>query len=113
MYAYAEMIVERPGVRALPLAALTYRGDQTFCWMYENGHAVRTEIQKGVSDDEWIEVTKRRVPGPPSRCAAKVPWSRIDGSEQVILGDVSILTDGARVRVESTAGPTEVAHVGR
>ena len=47
MYAYAEVIIERPGVRALPLAALTYRGDQAFCWKYENGKAVRTEIRDG------------------------------------------------------------------
>ena len=62
MYAYAKVIIERPGVRALPLAALTYSGDQTFCWMYENGQALRTEIQTGVSDGEWIEVTNRQRP---------------------------------------------------
>ena len=32
-------------------------GDKTFCWMYNDGHAERTEIQTGVSDGEWIEVT--------------------------------------------------------
>ena len=67
MYAYAKVIIERPGVRALPVAALTYRGDKAFCWRYENGHAVRTEIQTGVSDGEWIEVTNRRVPTSPGR----------------------------------------------
>ncbi len=62
MYAYAEVIVERPGVRALPLAALTYRGDQASYWRYENGKAVRTEIETGVSDGKWIEVTNRQRP---------------------------------------------------
>ena len=61
MYAYAKVIIERPGVRALPLAALTYSGDQTYCWKYENGQAVRTEIQTGVSDGEWIEVTNLQL----------------------------------------------------
>ena len=32
MYAYAKVIIDRPGVRALPLAALTHSGDQTYCW---------------------------------------------------------------------------------
>ena len=62
MYAYAKVIIERPGVRALPLAALTHSGEKTFCWKYENGKAVRTEIQTGVSDGEWIEVTNRQLP---------------------------------------------------
>ena len=97
MYAYGKVIIERPGVRALPLDALAYSGDQTFCWRYENGKAVRTEIQTGVSDGEWIEVTNRRAPGPREAPSSKVPWTPIDGSEQVILGDLSILAEGAPV----------------
>ena len=58
MYAYAKVIIERPGVRALPVSALTYSGEKTFCWTYQDGHAVRTEIRTGVSDGQWIEVTK-------------------------------------------------------
>src|SRR5262249_35760993 len=61
MYAYADVIVERSDVRALPLDALDPEGDQNFCWQYVNGKAVRTEIRTGVSDGEWIEVTNRRV----------------------------------------------------
>src|SRR5207248_1120008 len=65
MYAYGKVIIERPGVRALPLEALSYSGDQTYCWRYEHGQAVRTEIETGVSDGEWIEVTNRRLPAAP------------------------------------------------
>ena len=50
-----------PDVRALPKAALTHAGGKSFIWRYENGHAVRTEIQTGIEDGEWIEVTNRRV----------------------------------------------------
>ena len=96
MYAYAEMVIERPKIWAVPLAALNFRGDQSFCWIHENGRAKRIEVQRGVSDDEWIEVTKRRVPGPPGRLAAKISWTPIDGSEEVIVGDTSILTDTHR-----------------
>jgi HlyD family secretion protein len=106
MYAYGKVIIERPGVRALPLGALSYSGDQTFCWRYEDGQAVRTEIETGVSDGTWIEVTNRRAPSP----TGDVPWTPFDGSERVILGDLSILTDGARVNVAPAAGETKVAH---
>ena len=98
MYAYAEVIIERPGVRTLPLAALTHRGDQASYWKYEDGKAVQTEIETGISDGQWIEVTHRRVPASRTAPAGKRPWTSIDGSEQVILGDLSILTEGSPVQ---------------
>ena len=106
MYAYAKVIIERPGVRALPLAALIHSGDKTFCWTYKDGHAERTEIQTGVSDGEWIEVTNLQRP-----TASNVdhPWKPINGSEQVILGDLSILADGSPVEVAPATGAAKVA----
>ena len=59
---------------------------------------MRTEIQTGVSDGEWIEVTNLEVPPCPVRDDEE-PWAPVDGSEQVILGDLSILTDGTPVEV--------------
>jgi HlyD family secretion protein len=99
MYAYADVIIDRPGVRVLPLAALVYKGDQTFCWRYEKGKAVRTEIQTGVSDSEWIEINKQRTPDPRGGRPVKRRWTPINGSEQVILGDLSLLTNGAPVQI--------------
>jgi HlyD family secretion protein len=106
MYAYAKVIIERPGVRALPVSALTYSGDKTFCWNYENGRAVRTEIQTGVSDGEWIEVTNRQLP---TTANVDNSWAPINGSEKVILGDLSILTDGDPVDVAPAPGGVKVA----
>jgi hypothetical protein len=106
MYAYAKVIIERPGVRALPLAAFTYSGDQAFCWKYDNGHAVRTEARTGVSDGEWIEVTNLQLP--PTANGAD-PWAPVNGSEQVILGDLSILADGGAVEVAPATGESKPA----
>ena len=100
MYAYGKVVIERPGVRALPLEALVYSGDRTFCWMDENGRAMRTEIETGVSDGDWIEVTHRR---------RHDSWTQMDGSEKVIVGDLSVLTDGAPVRVAPATGKAKVA----
>ena len=109
MYAYVKVIIERPDVRALPVDALVHSGDQTYCWLYENGKAVRTEVETGVSDDEWIEVTNRRPPVPPEAPGDEVPWTPIDGTEQVILGDLSILADGAPVEVAPATAETKPA----
>ena len=105
MYSYAEVIIERPGVRALPVATLTYSGDKTFCWMYKDGRAERHEIRTGVNDGDWIEVTNLQRP-----TASKVdhPWVPINGSEQVILGDLSILADGEPVEVAPSSEGTKV-----
>src|SRR5262249_7642780 len=100
------------GVRALPLTALDRSGDQTFFWRYQNGHALRTEIQTGVSDGTWIEVTNRRVPPSQAAPAGEESWAPIDGSEAVIRGDLSILTDGATVRVAPATSEVKVAHAG-
>ncbi|MDR3638357.1 MAG: efflux RND transporter periplasmic adaptor subunit [Isosphaeraceae bacterium] len=108
MYAYGKVVIEHDGVRALPLNALTYSGDQTFCWRYENEKAVRTEIQTGISDGDWIEVTNRRVASAQAD-QTDDGWVPMDGSEEVILGDLSILTDGAVVRVDATPSAPKVA----
>ncbi len=113
MYAYAQVIIDRPGVRALPVAAVTYLADQAFCWRYEKGVAVRTEIRTGVSDGTWIEVTKRRLPAPSQAPASQAAWTAIDGSEQVILGDLSILINGAPVKVLAETGGKQDVGSGR
>ena len=105
MYAYVKVIIERPHVQALPIDAVFSSGDQSFCWRYESGKAVRTELATGVSDDDWIEVTNLRPPVDPEAPSDTVPWTPIDGTEHVILGDLSGLADGAPVEVlPATAG---------
>ena len=122
MYAYAKVTIERPGVWALPVSALMHLGDRTilqvgqksFCWTYRDGRAKRIEVETGVIGDrdpssgvQWIEVTRSRVPGPQE--AANQPWTPIDGTEQLILGDLSILADGSPVKVATASDKTKVA----
>jgi HlyD family secretion protein len=113
MYAYARVIIERPGVRALPVSALVHLGDKTvlqvgeksFCWLYEDGHAKQFEVERGVSDGEWIEVTNRR----PALSAGDEPWTPFDGNERVILGNLSILVEGGPVEIAPDANATKAA----
>ncbi len=105
MYAYGEVTVERPDVRALPKAALTHAGGKSFIWRYVDGRAERTEIQTGVEDGEWIEVTNRRVP---PKGQEKERWEPIDPSIQVLMGTkLSTLTEGAPVRLAESPAPDE------
>ena len=83
MYAYGKVVVERPDVRALPKSAFTHAGGKSFIWRYENGHAVRTEVQTGIRDGEWIEVTNRHIK---SKSPEEEQWTPIDGLGTGALG---------------------------
>ncbi|WP_435011990.1 efflux RND transporter periplasmic adaptor subunit (plasmid) [Tundrisphaera lichenicola] len=96
MYSYTNVIIERPDVRALPVSALAFAGDKSFCWMLMEGHAKKAEIRTGVSDGEWIEVIDIRRP---STLKGGGAWSPVDGSEHVILGDLSILAEDEPIEV--------------
>lgn len=93
MYVYGMVMIERPKVYAVPLAAVTQLGNQNVCYVLENGKAVKTPIQTGASDGHWIEVAGKKVEG---------NWMTFNGTEEVILGDLSDLVDGEPVQVTST-----------
>jgi HlyD family secretion protein len=117
MYAYANVRIERPDVRALPIAALMHLdddtfcdkkdcprehtrvsalmnvGEKTYCWIYEGGRSVRAEVRTGVSDGEWIEATGLQRPSE----GGGDRWMPVDGKEQVILGDLTLLAEGGPV----------------
>ncbi len=68
---------------------------------------MRTEIQTGIADGEWVEVTNRRVKSE-STGKEQEMWVPIEPSEQVLTGSkLSTLTDGAPVRLARSPAPTE------
>ncbi len=93
MYAYAQVIIERPKVLAVPVLALVHEDEKAFYWSYQDGRASKVQVETGVSDGQWIEVTSRNLS---QSAAGDAGWAPINGSEQVILGDLSLLSEGAR-----------------
>jgi HlyD family secretion protein len=93
MYAYGNVLIHRNNVRAVPLAAVVELGNQNCCYLYEDGKAVQTSVQTGINDGKWVEVIKKRVKG---------VWTDFAGTEEVVLGDLSELTDGQAVQVVKT-----------
>jgi HlyD family secretion protein len=96
MYAYGSVFIERPDVRALPVSAVTQIGNQTYCYLALDGKAVRTPVQTGVSDGAWVEVTGKLVR---SAGSPEGTWEAFDGTEVVIDGDLSGISDGVPVTV--------------
>ena len=99
MYAYAKIVIERPNVRAVPISATEHTGDKTFCWLHDKGHAKRTEIRTGVTDGKYIELVSLVEATNLKDSEVDQPWIPVNGSEQVILGDLSVLTDGGAVEI--------------
>ena len=98
MYAYGSVLIERSNVRALPVSAVTQIGNQTYCYLAIDGKAVRTAVQTSVSDGSWVEVTGRLVR---SSGSTEGSWEPFDGTEAVIDGDLSGISDGDRVTFDS------------
>jgi RND family efflux transporter MFP subunit len=93
MYVYTKVLVQRPDVFALPQKALTVLGNQTYCFLLQNNKAVKTPTEVGISDGTWVEVDKMKIGD---------PWIKVTGDEDVIVGDLSELTDGQTVKVAQT-----------
>jgi hypothetical protein len=102
MYANASVVLDRPGVWSLPLPAVASSGGRSYCWILQDGHVTRTEINTGLSDGTWIEVERRASSAETAR-ADESHWMPLDGSEPVILGDLSALKEGGAVRVDFAA----------
>jgi HlyD family secretion protein len=97
MYAYGSVLIERPHVRALPVSTVTQIGNQAYCYLAVNGKAMRTPVQTGVSDGAWVEVSGKldRPSG-----SSEGTWVAFDGTEAVIDGDLSEISDGVLVSVD-------------
>ena len=78
MHAYGSVLIERPGVRALPVSAVTQIGNQTYCYLAAaDGKAAHAPVQTGVSDGAWVEVTGKLVR---SAGASEGTWEAFGGS---------------------------------
>jgi HlyD family secretion protein len=90
MYAYGSLTIDRSQVKAVPLSAVLEVGNQFGCYLFANGKAVWTQVQTGVNDGEWVEVIQKRL---------KDKWVDFDGSEQIIVNNLSAITDGSSVQI--------------
>lgn len=98
MYAFGTVELTRVGVWGVPLQAVFQRGNQSYCYVLADGKAVLLPVQLGIDDGAWVEVTKK--------CSRDV-WLPFNGSEQILVGELSQMSDGEPVRVNSSAPAPE------
>jgi HlyD family secretion protein len=98
MYAYGAIELNRSKVRAIPSSATVQIGNRMCCYVVDKGKARRTQIQTGITDGDWVEVVKK---GAFPTSGTPGPWQDFDGSEQIIVGDLSEISDGEHVAVDA------------
>ena len=90
MYVNTKVLVQRSNVYALPQQTLLVSGNQTYCYLLRGTKAVKTPVLAGISDGTWVEVDQMKIDD---------PWKKVTGDEDVILADLSELTDGQTVKI--------------
>ncbi len=93
MYVYAQIINKLPDGWTLPVSAVVKQGDSTICFLIEGGKAVRTPVQIGRSDGQYVSVLKRQRSGSPPA------WEALTGNETVAARAAGLL-DGQPVEVD-------------
>lgn len=89
MYVYGRVFIDQTDARVLPQETLIVLGNETYCYVVEDGKAVRTAVRRGISEGSWAEVLRKKVGD---------SWTEFDGDETVITGDLAELADGQAVR---------------
>lgn len=94
MYAYARIRGQAAKSLAIPAAAVESRDGAHFCFLVENGKAVRTPIKIGARQGALVEVVQKqtRAPGEPAR------WENLTGQEWLPPVYPSQWIDGQSVR---------------
>jgi HlyD family secretion protein len=92
-YVNASITAPMPEAWVLPANAVVKQADQTVCFLYSDGKAVRLPIQPGRTDGTWTEVFRKQKSGVPGA------WEDWTGREDVLSGPAATLTDGQAVSV--------------
>jgi HlyD family secretion protein len=95
MYVYAQINNKLSDAWTLPVSAIAKQGESTVCFLIEGGKAVRTPVQVGRSDGQFVIVLKRQKPGSPP------VWDEFTGNETVAARAAGLL-DGQSVEVNSS-----------
>jgi HlyD family secretion protein len=96
MYVYARITCPLPEAWTLPVSAVVKQDSAMVCFRTVDGKAVRTPVQVGRGDGQFIEVLKYQTAGsPPS-------WETWTGKEEVAVRAAG-LTDGQIVQPEPGA----------
>lgn len=99
MYAHASIEADQKGAWTIDTAAITTRDGQTYCFLVENGKAVKTIVKTGPRVESEVQLLKRLIP--PAKPGGKAKWIDFIGNEPIITKSSGELADGQEVRLSA------------
>jgi multidrug efflux pump subunit AcrA (membrane-fusion protein) len=106
-YVTVTITVDRKQVWALPSNAILFLGGQDYAvFMRIDGKVVRVPVIIGPSDDTYIEILRKYVPGDPRNPpqANTVDWPTLDGTEGILVGNLDVLNQEVAAAKSGGAG---------
>ncbi len=95
MYAYAKIRARSAKVLTIPAAAIESRDGAHFCFLVENGKAVRTPIKIGARQGSFVEALQKQLKAP----GARTPhWEDFTGKEVLPASYPSQWIDGQAIK---------------
>jgi hypothetical protein len=74
-------------------------GEQSYCYRVEDGKAVRTPLQVGISGEGLVEVLRKQTK--PAKPGEEGTWEDLQGDEVIVESNVASLKDGQAVQPAS------------
>jgi RND family efflux transporter MFP subunit len=94
MYASVTIPAESADAMVLPAGCVLAADETNYVYLVEGGKAVKYRVQVGRSEGATVQVFARR-----KAIAIAGNWEPFVGSEQVVVGNLGALTDGATVEI--------------
>lgn len=95
VYATVRINAEATDATVLPAGCVLSADETQYVFMVEDGKSVKYRVQLGRTDPGTVQVLGRR-----KATATAGVWEPFTGSEQVVVGNLGALIDGAEVKVE-------------
>jgi RND family efflux transporter MFP subunit len=92
MFVNATIVVEHQNVWSLPETAVLGQREESYAYFIENGRAVRTPVQIGISGGGLIEITRKKN----MKTHSQGSWEDLSGKEDVI-SDASLVSNEQKV----------------
>jgi multidrug efflux pump subunit AcrA (membrane-fusion protein) len=100
MYCNAEIRTELPNALVLPTDAVFTDGEKDYCFVIENGKAMKTPIKTGVRTNKVVQVLSKQARS--TKSGEPGEWQDFTGKEEVVAANPESLTDGQTAMVAST-----------
>ena len=105
MYAFVQIKAETAGAMVLPAAAVLPADETYYCFLVEDGKAVKYRVRVGRTDAGSVHVLEKR-----KAAAMGGKWTSFAGAERVVVGNLGASPTGRTCRPLRTSSATFAIH---